>query len=102
MTTHYVVQGFELTNDLERYTKRKLARLNRKIPRKARIDAACDITFSRTKHNEGRIESCTLLLRLPTVTFTAKEVTQHMHAALDIAIVQIERQLEEYERSWHS
>jgi len=99
MKIRYSAQGFELTGELEKYAAGKLARLSRRVPRRFRAKAAYEVVFRQTTRKGVKINTCSIVLKLPDAEFTAKETTRHMHAALDIAAVQIERQLKDYARS---
>ncbi|HEY4161339.1 MAG TPA: HPF/RaiA family ribosome-associated protein [Candidatus Saccharimonadales bacterium] len=96
MKIRYMAQGFELTGELEKYAGGKLARLNRKVPRRFRAKAACEVAFTQTTRKAVKVNTCSIVFKLPDAEFTAKETTRHMHAALDIAAVQIEQQLKDY------
>lgn len=99
MKIRYTAQGFELTGELEKYAAGKLARLSRKVPRRFRAKAACEVAFTQTTRKSIKVNTCSMALRLDGAEFTARETTRHIHSALDIAAVQIERQLKDYMRS---
>jgi ribosomal subunit interface protein len=96
MKTHYAARGIELTAELEKYANRKLIRVARKIPRRFKAGAACEVVFSRVVREGNKLTTCTIVLSLATTTMQAEEATQHAYAALDIAAVHIEQQLKEY------
>ncbi len=98
MKIGYLARGFELTGELEKYAGSKLARINRKIPRRFRAQAACNVAFAEATRKGVKLNTCSMTLTLLDAEFTATETTRHMHSALDIAAVQIEQQLKDYAR----
>ena len=99
MKINYSTRGFELTGELEKYANGKLARLNRKVPRRFRAKATCHVEFVQATRKGMKINTCDMTLTLHDAEFTTRETTRHMHAALDIAAVQIEQQLKDYARN---
>ena len=99
MRIHYAARGFELTADLEKYAAGKLARLNRKIPREFRAGTGCEVTFAAATRRGVKQNTCEIILSVDAEVLIAKETTQHMHSALDIAAAQIEQQLKNYTRA---
>ena len=99
MNTSYSTKGFHLTEELEKYASNKVARLNRKVPYGLRSNADCLITFAQSVRKSTKYSTCNVLLTLQGKKFRAKETTQHMYAALDISMVQVEQQLRDYSRA---
>jgi ribosomal subunit interface protein len=87
-------EGFDLAQKLQKYTAGKVRDIEKYIPRKARGSAVLAIHFKESK--KGKDKTCTLTLQLPQQTLAVRETTTHMYAALDIATVEIRRQLAEY------
>jgi ribosomal subunit interface protein len=96
MRVRYSATGYELTRDLEKYTAAKVARLNRKLPRKFRGSADCEVSFEQAHRKGNKFNTCTLSLRFDSTELKASETTLHMYAALDIASVHVEQQLKSY------
>ncbi len=92
-------EGFDLTPKLQKYLTGKVKDIEKYIPRKARESAVLAVHFKVSK--KGQEKTCTLALQLPQKTLSAHETTGHMYAALDIATVEIRRQLADY-KSTHS
>ena len=88
-----------MTGELEKYADRKIARLARKVPRRFRASAVCDVMFTQTKRKESKFSTCTITIPLDGWSIESKETTQHMYAALDIAVVHVEQQLKDYART---
>lgn len=99
MKTLYSADGLELTGELAKYANNKTARLAKKIPRQLRMVAACKVTFSQAVEDAAKMSTCTVVLTLGDTRLEARETTQHMYAALDIAVVHIEQQIENYKRT---
>lgn len=87
-------EGFDLTPKLQKYLTGKVKDIEKYIPRKARESAVLAVRFKIAK--KGQEKTCTLALQLPQKTLASSETTTHMYAALDIATVEIRRQLAEY------
>ena len=96
MKLHITASGFDLGSELEKYASGKAAQLNKEIPRKLRAQSVCDMHFAQTKGDELKVSTCTILVKLGEEEFHAEESTQHMYAALDIATVHMEHQLDDY------
>ncbi len=90
------VSGLELSGELEKYANGKITQLARRVPRKLREAAACEVQFTQ-KHKKGvKFSTCSISFTVGETVLRAEETTLHMYAALDIAAVQVERQLADY------
>lgn len=98
MKIHFAANGIELTGDLEKYANSKIARLARKVPRRQRTYASFKIVFTQVFRKGTKQCTCNLSLWLDDTELKAEETTQHMYAALDIAVVHVEQQLKDYVR----
>lgn len=94
MKLHIQATGFELDRELEKYVDGKVSQLYKELPRKLRADANCDIAFRQSGRGSSKASTCKVTVMLDGVTFQAEESTQHMYAALDIAVVHVVHQLE--------
>jgi ribosomal subunit interface protein len=90
--------GFELSDELEKYSRSKLAELARRVPRELRDDALCVVTFTQMKRGTDK-RRCSMVLQVGGQKFRAQETTQHMYTALDIATVDVLQKLRDYRRS---
>lgn len=99
MGIRYIVKGLELTDDLEKYANGKVVRLTKKIPRRMRSEAMCEITFMQVLRKSSKVSTCHIVVKLGNVEFQAEEATQHLYAALDITVVDVEQQITKYLRS---
>lgn len=93
--------GFELTPELDKYTRRKLARVTRRIPRGLREEAACRVRFKQAAVKGEKKNACTIKVTAGDMVFDAAETTLHTYAALDIVVTHIENELKMY-RATHS
>jgi len=96
MKIHLRAEGFELTSELEKYAGSKIAQLTKRLPRSLRQLADCEAVFLRGQAKGVRSNTCSLTLRVEGTELHARETTQHMYAALDIAAVYVEQELKEY------
>lgn len=96
MKTLYSAKGLELTGELAKYANAKIAHLARKVPRRLRSRATCKVAFGQVMDDSNKQSTCGITLTFDETKLQAKETTQHMYAALDIASVDIEQQIEEY------
>jgi ribosomal subunit interface protein len=96
MKIHLAANGLELNGELDKYAHKKLTRLNRKVPRRLRTEAGCEVTLAQATRRGVRSCTCEIVLSLGEDVLTAKECTQHLHTALDVAAANIEQQLKSY------
>jgi len=90
------VSGFELSAELEKYANLKIAHLIRRVPRKLRSAAVCEVLFTQTHRKDTKFSTCSISFAVGNAELRAEETTLHMYAALDIAAVQVERQMADY------
>jgi ribosomal subunit interface protein len=98
-----MLQKIELTGQrvavhlqLRRYVIRKLASLDRYIPRHARESAALTVRLREVAHT-GRAEyECEASLRMPHHTYTIAERGHSVHAAVDRASANLRQQIHKY------
>lgn len=96
MKIQITAANFDLGLELEKYARHKLEGLTRHVPHRLREVSALELTFY--QHVSGKLKqnTCELCLRVPRDELTARETTQHMYAALDIAVANVEQQLRDY------
>jgi len=93
MKVYIAVEGFELSQELSKYVHSKLAKLNRKVPYRLRSEAGYEVTLAQISRKGGKYNTCSIVLTIGEHECIAKETTLHIHAAFDVAVVQIEQQL---------
>ncbi|HSX05593.1 MAG TPA: HPF/RaiA family ribosome-associated protein [Candidatus Saccharimonadales bacterium] len=88
--------GLTPNSELQKYAKRKIAEVTRRVPLKVKAEAIYTVQLAQKRSRGQTVKTCTLALTLPDAEFTATETTQHMFAALDIATANIRTQLRAY------
>ena len=97
MKTTISERGFSESNrELHKYTRHKLAEINRRLPRAIRTDAKCTVKFTQKRKKEGGFKVCTISLELPKETLRAQESTEHLFTSLDIVVVRLHEQVADY------
>ncbi len=86
---------YEVSADLKKYITKKLSRLDRFAPRKARSMMHIDVKLTELKTKSDR-NQCEIIVHLPDQQLTAKESTVNMFAAIDIVETKIKNQLTKY------
>ncbi|TAH32169.1 ribosome-associated translation inhibitor RaiA [Candidatus Saccharibacteria bacterium] len=89
-------EKFELTPKIERYIQKKMKTLEKYIPRAARESAQAEVRLKQSPSKTKQSATCDLTLYLPKASLHAKETTEHMYAAFDITIANIQHQVAEY------
>lgn len=88
--------NLELDDDVVKYIDRKIGRLDRYIPRKARSSAHATVVIRDTGNQAGSKYECEVIIRVPGETITAKESTMNKFAAVDIVEAKLRNQLHKY------
>jgi len=88
-----------VTRDIERYTYKKIAKLDAFIPRLVRHSSFAEIRLSEAKVRDKKRYTADAILHLPGETITAKEATVNMYAAVDIVEEKLKTQLRRYKAS---
>lgn len=91
------IEGFVTTEDLDKYLRAKLARLDRYIPRRERPTTLIEVILTE-QGSSTPLRTCQLTLKLRRDELRAKETTQHMYASIDIATADMEQQLRLHRR----
>lgn len=86
----------EVTEDLQKYIKRKIGRLDRYISRHNRESAHAEVILSEVKAKDKKENVCEVIMYLPHEVITIKEATVNMFAAVDIVEARLKNQLKKY------
>ncbi|PLS80700.1 ribosomal subunit interface protein [Candidatus Saccharibacteria bacterium] len=86
----------DLDDDIKRYVSKKIGRLDRYLPRHARITAHAEVRLRDAKMNHGNRYECEVVLHLPGESITARDSTLNMFAAIDIVEQKLKNQLKRY------
>jgi putative sigma-54 modulation protein len=92
------IEGVHMTvgDDLRKYVLKKIARLDKYIPRHARTSAHIEVKLKEGKSKGKNERTCEVLVHLPHDNITVKETTINMYAAIDIAEEKLKSQLHKY------
>lgn len=93
--------NLELDADVSKYIDRKIGRLDRYIPRAARVSARAVVTIRETANQAGKKYECEVILHLPGENVTAKDATMNKFAAVDIVEAKLRNRLVKY-KTTHS
>lgn len=89
-------QKTELTPELKKYITKKIGRLDRYVPRRARESVHVEVHLKEAKHKEKKEFICSVVVQLPHETLDASESTINMFAAVDIVETKLRMQLKKY------
>lgn len=86
----------DLTSEVEAYARKKIGRLDRYVPKKARASARADIKLKQT-HAKKKLDcTCEAIVHLPKETITVNETETTMLAAIDVAENKLKIRLKKY------
>jgi len=86
----------DVTKELERYIKRKIGKLDRRIKRSQRDEVRADVKLNETMTKSGKKCSCEVIMHVPGARITAVESTINMFAAVDIVETKLKNQLKKH------
>jgi putative sigma-54 modulation protein len=92
------VSGVHTTvdEDLRKYVTKKLGRMDRYLPRKARDSAHIEVQLKESKAKDKKQCTCEVVLHLPQENIMIKETTLNMFAAVDIVETKLKNQIKKY------
>lgn len=82
--------------DIQKYVKKKVAKLDSYMPRHARKSVHADVKLKESKSKDKKQCTAEVILYLPGDVITAKETTVNMYAAIDIVEEKLKSQLRRY------
>lgn len=91
-----VGQKFDLDEDIKRYVRKKIGRLDRYLSRHARKSVKAEVKLRDVGKNHGNKYECEVILHLPSDTVMAKDSTLNVFAAVDIVEAKLKNQLRKY------
>lgn len=86
----------EVSDDLHRYVGKKIGKLDRYIPRRARQSAHVEVKLKEATIKKRKQYTCDVVMYLPHETIATKETTLNMFAAVDIVETKLKNQLKRY------
>ena len=98
MITSIDIAGVKYTVDdtTKKYVTRKIARLDRFLPRHARKSVTADVKLKQVNRDHGNKYEAEVILNVPDKRLTAKDSTVNMLAAVDIVEAKLSTQLKKY------
>ena len=95
------IAGVKYTVDetTKRYVMRKIARLDRYLPRHARKSVTADVKLKQVNRDHGNKYEAEVILNVPNNRLTAKDSTVNMLAAVDIVEAKLMSQLRKYKEA---
>jgi len=92
------INGVHMTvgDDLRKYVMKKIARLEKYIPKHARASAHLEVKLKEGKTKGRNERTCEVLLHLPHENITLSETTINIYAAVDIVEEKLKTQLHRY------
>ncbi len=98
MIESIVISGVKYTPDeqTKKYVRRKVARLDRFLPRHARKSVSAEVKLKEVNRDHGNKYEAEIILNVPDKTLTAKDSTVNILAAVDIVEMKLVNQLRKY------
>jgi len=90
---------YEVGEPTRKYVLRKIARLDRYLPRHARKSVTADVKLKQVNRDHGNKYEAEIILNVPDKRLTAKDSTVNMFAAVDIVEAKLVAQLRKYKQS---
>lgn len=89
---------YEVNAATKKYVLRKVARLDRFLPRHARKSVTADVKLKQVNRDHGNKYEAEVILNVPEKRITAKDSTINMMAAIDIVEAKLITQLRKYKQ----
>jgi ribosomal subunit interface protein len=85
-----------VTPELQKYVTNKIGKLDRYMPRFARESAHVEVHLKESKAKDKKQCHCEVKLHMPKESFTVKEATINMFAAVDIVEAKLKNHIKRY------
>ncbi len=87
----------ELTDELKKYIHKKIAKLDKYLPRQSRESAHAEVVMKESTASKGKkTYTCEVILRVPQETITVSQATINPFAAVDIAEDTLKNRIRKY------
>ena len=98
MIEQLTITGVKLELDAatKKYVAKKIARLDRYLPKHARKSASADVKLKQVNRDHGNKYEAEVIFNVPDKTLTAKDSTVNVLAAIDIVEAKLVTQLRKY------
>ena len=83
-------------DQIQKYVMRKIARLDRYLPRHARKSVTADVKLKQVNRDHGNKYEAEVIITVPDKVLTAKDSTGNMFAAIDIVEAKLVNQMRKY------
>jgi putative sigma-54 modulation protein len=84
---------------VQKYVQRRIAKLDRYLPRHARKSVTADVKLKQVNRDHGNKYEAEVILNIPDKRMTAKDSTVNMFAAIDIVEQKLINQLRKYKQA---
>ena len=88
----------EVDQDLKKYIKRKIGRLDQYLPAHSKESAHAEIKLREMKVKARTECTCEVILHLPHDTLIVKETTINSYAAVDVVEEKLKNQIKKYKQ----
>jgi len=86
----------KIDDDLTKYIVKKVNKLDKFIPKKAKESAHAEVFIKESSSKEKKQYTCEIIIHLPKEIITTKETTLNTYAAVDIVEAKLKNQLKKY------
>ena len=90
---------YDVDATTKKYVTKKIARLDRYLPRHARKSASAEVKLKEVNRDHGNKYEAEVILHVPEKVITAKDSTVNMLAAVDIVEAKLINQLRKYKQT---
>lgn len=87
---------FEVDKKLKAYVTKKIAKLDKYIPKRARQSAHAEVFMKEIKIKAKKENVCEVVLHLPHDKISIQESTVNMYASVDIVEAKLKNQIKKY------
>jgi len=86
----------EVGDDLRKYVRRKIGKLEKYVPRHARLSVHAEVKLKEGKAKAREQRTCEVIIHLPNEVITLSETTVNIFAAVDIVEEKLKHALHKY------
>ena len=86
-------------DQVQKYVMRKIARLDKYLPRHARKSVTADVKLKQVNRDHGNKYEAEVIINVPEKRLTAKDSTGNMFAAIDIVEAKMINQMRKYKQA---
>ena len=89
---------YEVDERVQKYVRRKIAKLDKYLPKHARKSVTADVKLKQVNRDHGNKYEAEIIINVPDKRLTAKDSTTNMFAAIDIVEAKLMSQLRKYKQ----